>query len=104
MADVKNLFEVKAAVAGRWSKIDPATCVRIEGRGTGISLFSVMCGSTGNRNRPHINHGSVWSPCEVAKGEICDVFYFYDVVAHLRACFQKFRITGFHFLKSVFSE
>jgi len=49
MADVKNLFEVKAAVAGRWSKIDPATCVRIEGRGTGISLFSVMCG--GNREQ-----------------------------------------------------
>ena len=43
--------------------------VRIEGTGTGINLFPQWClVATGDRNREHIGHGSIWSLHEPAEG------------------------------------
>jgi len=52
-----------------------------EETGTGNNLFSEWSVvGTGNGNREHVGHGSVWSPCEAAGGWI---FWIWNVAAYL---------------------
>ena len=74
--------------------------VRIEDTGKGINLFPKWrLVWTGNRNREHVGHSSVWSPCKATRGSQLATIFLWDIVAHRVSWKFGSNFTGFHCLQ-----